>query len=454
MFVAPAGYPLGGVATWLDYVMPGLEARGMECVLALCTGDLHPARPYLDLHPWRNTIEVERGTGTPTARRNAMLAAINQVQPDVVIVTNIVDAYAAIRKLRLRGAPSPRIVMALHGIQSDLLEDVFRQSDLLNAVITPNRFATALATTRLSLDAAQRSMYAPCGVPFPDCLPSRAAPTIDNIQLLFVGRIEQEQKRVFDLPRVMHALKLRGVTACLNIIGTGPDEAALRAEVDRLGMNDAIHLCGEKRGEALARAYRAADVLLITSTWETGPLVAWEAMSYGLPIVSSAYVGSVLENALISGETCMTFEIGDAAGAATQIVGLFECDVWSRIRSAAIELGKKRYSEHVSVSIWQRCLSDLMALPNPLLLKPTASTTARGRLDKFLGNERAEWLRTKMKFRYRHVSKGDEWPHSDSMGERDVNAFWADAAALETRLMHKNSPRERLNPHTDVAPHE
>ena len=43
---------------------------------------------------------------------------------------------------------------------------------------------------------------------------------------------------------------------------------------------------------ALRRAYGEAGCLLLTSAWETGPLVVWEAMAAGLPVVSAAYTGS------------------------------------------------------------------------------------------------------------------------------------------------------------------
>src|SRR5690349_18307661 len=38
LFVAPSAYPLGGVATWLDYVVPGLRHRNWKVTLGLVQG--------------------------------------------------------------------------------------------------------------------------------------------------------------------------------------------------------------------------------------------------------------------------------------------------------------------------------------------------------------------------------------------------------------------------------
>ena len=45
----------------------------------------------------------------------------------------------------------------------------------------------------------------------------------------------------------------------------------------------------------LAQTYPLHHVLLITSSWETGPIVAWEAMAAGMAVVVAAMWGLVLK---------------------------------------------------------------------------------------------------------------------------------------------------------------
>lgn len=38
LLVAPSAYPLGGVATWIDYIVPGLRQHDWKVTLGLTDG--------------------------------------------------------------------------------------------------------------------------------------------------------------------------------------------------------------------------------------------------------------------------------------------------------------------------------------------------------------------------------------------------------------------------------
>ncbi|MHB8694278.1 MAG: glycosyltransferase family 4 protein [Solirubrobacteraceae bacterium] len=77
----------------------------------------------------------------------------------------------------------------------------------------------------------------------------------------------------------------------LLIVGSGPLEEELRAQVARDGIEDVVFAGFLNRSE-IARAYAAADVFtLLSSEKETFGLVVGEAMNFGLPIVVSDRVG-------------------------------------------------------------------------------------------------------------------------------------------------------------------
>lgn len=76
------------------------------------------------------------------------------------------------------------------------------------------------------------------------------------------------------------------------IAGTGPLEAELRELVASLGIGDSIHFLGHISDRV--NLYRALDALLITSDSEGTPMTLLEAMSCGVPVVSSA-VGGIPE---------------------------------------------------------------------------------------------------------------------------------------------------------------
>lgn len=420
---APSAYPLGGVADWLDYVLFGLRESGFEVTLCLTAGCGHDVDRYLSRHPWPTVRVLVNSTGSAEGRIRTLMAAIRVATPDLVLSVNLFDVYEAVRRLRFSGTRgAPRVVMALHGLQADLIDDIRENADLLDGVVATNRLSAALAAT--AFGQADRVHYAPYGVP--EAVPRQAVPLCGTrLRLLYAGRVEQEQKRVLDLPAIVAALRARGVDARLSIAGVGPDEGLLRSAAEAIGSSDAIEWLGDLDRARLTKAYASHDALVITSVWETGPIVAWEAMSFGLPVASSRYVGSGLEGALVDGRTAMLFEIGDIDGAVEALIRLRDPAARATVVSGAHELVMARYSRQHSIAAWRdaamRVLESAPRSPAPPRLTPPC-----GRLDRWLGASTAETVRSVLGRRFQHSSPGAAWPHTGCT-TADQQAFLARA---------------------------
>lgn len=77
------------------------------------------------------------------------------------------------------------------------------------------------------------------------------------------------------------------------VAGEGPDAMRLRAKAKALGIDEHLRFPGnlDRRG-ALLDCYRAGDVFVFASPTETQGLVLIEAMALGVPIVSTAVMGT------------------------------------------------------------------------------------------------------------------------------------------------------------------
>jgi len=428
LFVTPSAYPLGGVAEWLDYLLPGLEERGWRCVRGLAVGHHHDAEAYLAKHPWHDEIRIFNPTGSLVGRINAVINAFDKVRPDVVVSINIAAVYEAIRRIRITRTSSPRVVMALHGLQADLLGDVASQSDVMDAVITVNRLAVALAGER---GAEQRRVfYAPCGVPVVEQSTGDRQLGNGPLKLMYCGRIEESQKRVSDLVELAVRLTARNVAFKISIAGAGPDEPKLKEIIDVRGLRECFYFLGVLSPVELAVEYPQHDALLITSSWETGPIVAWEAMSHGLPVISSRYVGYGLEAALVHGQNSLLFPVVDMAAAADEVQGLQASGVRDRLVRGGLDLVRSRYSRPASVQLWDGALSSVLRLPAmPAPRAPLAFPTS-GRFDQMLGARLGERLRRSFRKEHRHTEPGGEWPHTLSMPTESAD-FLAQVAVLD-----------------------
>ncbi len=86
-----------------------------------------------------------------------------------------------------------------------------------------------------------------------------------------------------------HLRDLPGVT--LTSAGDGEDLALCRAEAERLGVADRIRFLGKIPRTQVDAEYAAADVFCFPSFREPMGGVFFEAMEYGLPVITAAYGG-------------------------------------------------------------------------------------------------------------------------------------------------------------------
>lgn len=113
----------------------------------------------------------------------------------------------------------------------------------------------------------------------PNVVPNATFAHLPRPLLLYVGRVAVE-KNIGDFLALDHpGTKL--------VVGDGPARAALQAE------HRSAIFAGPLFGEALAGAYRAADVLVFPSRTDTFGLVMIEAMACGTPVAAYPVTGPV-----------------------------------------------------------------------------------------------------------------------------------------------------------------
>ena len=140
--------------------------------------------------------------------------------------------------------------------------------------------------------------YLPYGVPVPapEALPARqpGAP----LRILYLGRIQQEQKRVRLFPRILEALAAASIPFHWTIAGEGPERAFLQAAMKSPAPGQTVSFPGTIPYGAVPRLLSEHDLFLLASDYEGLPLSLLEAMARGLvPVVSAlpSGVGEVVD---------------------------------------------------------------------------------------------------------------------------------------------------------------
>jgi glycosyltransferase involved in cell wall biosynthesis len=426
LFVAPSAYLLGGVQDWLADLVADQRQRGVKVTVAVPDDTIHRRAPYAKRYPSLAPIPFRNPTGSEAGRIHALEQLLRAHPDHVVAGVNIAALYPAVRRLRRQGDFRGHLVMTLHAIEADYFADLRDQNDLLDGLVVTNRLSGELARA-LGGMKAERVFYAPYGVELGSAewvepAPATGEAGTEPMRIAWVGRLDRAQKRVQDLAPILEALDRQDIPFQLTIAGDGPERTLVEASLAaRITAGQVIVTGAIPRSQLAQRVYRTHQVLLITSAWETGPIVAWEAMAAGLAVVSSRYVGSGLEGALVHGSTALLFPVGDAREAAAQLASLRNPAGLRELGQAGFNLVKRRYSRDASLAAWMaafQAVAALAPLPAPGRAVPIA---AAGGLDRRLGPEAAERLRRLLRRRFRHREAGSEWPHSGHASGEDAS---------------------------------
>lgn len=155
----------------------------------------------------------------------------------------------------------------------------------------------------------------------------------DALVILFVGMNFKLKGLDAIMETVAEARKSRpAADVCLLVIGKG-DERKYRLKARELGIGESISFAGTV-SEGIERYYRAADVLMMLSAFDSFGMSVLEAMAAGLPVVIGPKVGAreIIEN----GNNGLVLQAGgDIRMAVDSLAGLCEPQTRFRLASSA-----------------------------------------------------------------------------------------------------------------------
>ena len=286
LWVVPVS-DLGGVARHvLDVARAGIP--GWRIVFLTPPGDLPVRLSEVGAASLVQPLGPEHGLRTSVA---SLRHAMRTLQPAVVhshlSYADIVSALAVGR--------GTRMVTTEHGIARDdvVYHHSAAKARIMAAVHTARlrRFDAAIAVSRATASAMvdkwhprHKVVVIPNGVD-PSASPR---PQTAGLRILSLARLSPE-KRLPSLVEGFAELHRAHPCATLTLAGTGPEEAALREQVERLQLGEVVSMPGFVDPE---RAMTEHDVLAMLSVWENCSYALLDAANRGLGVVASEVGGN------------------------------------------------------------------------------------------------------------------------------------------------------------------
>lgn len=209
---------------------------------------------------------------------SSMYRACAELNPDAVIANLGGAAYDFLRFV-------PEGVLRVGIIHSDS-ENVYRivnnYAEWLDVCVAVSKHSAEtfkMKYPRVALEVVNLS----CGIPLSERIRDPQTPR-DHLKVLYLGRIDEEQKRISLMTRIIRNSTQQIPNIEWTIIGDGPQLGGMRSALADLS---SVHLKGALPYADAQAQLADHDVFFLCSDYEGLPLSMLEAMSAGLvPVVS------------------------------------------------------------------------------------------------------------------------------------------------------------------------
>jgi len=178
----------------------------------------------------------------------------------------------------------------------------------------------------------------------------------ETVKVTFMGRLGK-RKGAYDLIEAARELKDAGVQ--INMFGDG-DLDEIKELVSRYELENTVNIAGWISGNQVENAYKDSDIFILPSYDEGLPMSILEAMSYGLPVISTT-VGGIPEQ-VEDGESGYLIEPGNIGQIVSKIKILAQdSELRKKMGERSYEIAKEKFEAEIIAAKLAKIYTELVS---------------------------------------------------------------------------------------------
>ena len=197
----------------------------------------------------------------------------------------------------------------------------------------------------------------PCGINLPAV--DLSGHNGDVLQLVYVGRVSEYQKRISDLVKICSLLHRNGKVFHLDIIGDGEEKASLENKFKEAGLTSMVTFYGWLSQKEVGERLVVSDILILTSDFEGTPVAMMEALAAGCGIVGTRVSGiEDYELQPLAADCYAVFDVGKIDEAVSKINKIAAIPISVR-RPSARKMAENEFSIVVCLERYAKALASI-----------------------------------------------------------------------------------------------
>jgi glycosyltransferase involved in cell wall biosynthesis len=338
---------IGGAQTFLPKLLKGLIDQGNEVhFITKGTPNKKILRQIENSKAVRHSGIWDAG-GFVEETAPVLADWLNNLMPDVFLISSSSDIGWVVLPLL---DPKIATVAIAHSDQNTFYVPIEHYAGFLTCAVGVSLDICHKFETVCSLKKSQIS-WIPYGVEI------RESPIEENtepIRLIYVGRLEHEDKRSGDVIRIIKKLEEENIDYRFKVIGDGALKPEFTTELEKEIKSVAVVLLGWVEGSEVLLHLRQSDIFVLTSDSEGFCIAMIEAAGNGCCLLVTDIPGGN-QQLVKNGENGFLIPVGDIGGFVDQINSLSDNrNVLFNLRKNSFEAGKK-FSVQKMVDSYYQC---------------------------------------------------------------------------------------------------